>query len=315
MATTFAELKKTRGDSLKKLTEKMAANTKPQGESSSYDDNRFWTLTVDKTGNGKAVIRFLPAPQGEDNEWAQTFSHAFQGPTGAWYIENSLATVGKEDPVAELNRALWNTGLEVNKNRARAQKRKLNYYANIFVVSDPAKPENDGKVFLFKFGKQIFDLLQAAAVPPEEEDEEDEETVKRDPFDPFDPWTGADLTLRASIDTKTKMRTYVKSKFGKNKPISEDNKETERIWLACHPLAPFTDAENTKMFKTYDQLKTRLNLVLGVGSAAQTAAAPVGPKAIENNTLPIEESPFVDDVETDEDKEAMALFNKLAKKG
>lgn len=315
MATTFAELKKTRGDSLKKLTEKMAANTKPQGESSSYDDNRFWTLTVDKAGNGKAVIRFLPAPQGEDNEWAQTFSHAFQGPTGAWYIENSLATVGKEDPVAELNRALWNTGLEVNKNKARAQKRKLNYYANILVVSDPAKPENDGKVFLFKFGKQIFDLLQAAAVPPEDEDDDEEEdTPKREPFDPFDPWTGADLTLRASIDTKTKMRTYAKSKFGKNKPISEDNKETERIWLACHPLAPFTDAENNKMFKTYDQLKTRLNLVLGVGSAAQTAAA-VSPKAIETASLPIEESPFVDDVETDEDKEAMALFNKLAKQG
>jgi len=169
---------------------------------------------------------------------------------------------------------------------------------------------------LFKFGKQIFDLLQEAAVPPEPEDEDDEEVVKREPFDPFDPWAGADLTLRATIDTKTKMRTYAKSKFAKCKPISDDNKECERIWLACYPLAPFSDAENTKMFKTYDQLKTRLNLVLGVGSNAQTASAPSASKAIDNSSLPMEDSPFVDDVpDSDEDKEAMALFNKLAKQG
>lgn len=319
MATSFADLKKNRKQSLTKLTDKLKTADQKQQNNFASDQDKFWTLTVDKTGNGKATIRFLPAPAGEEDAYVRTFSHAFQGPTGMWYIENSLATVGKEDPVAELNRTLWNTGLEVNRNKARAQKRRLNYYSNILVVSDPANPENEGKVFLFKYGKSIFDMLQHAAIPPEQDPDEDTYTDTVCPwrtsadegFDPFCLWEGADLNLRATIDTKTKMRTYEKSKFSKPTPVAEKEAVAEGIWSQCHPLAPFIDPENSKMYKSYDQLKTRLNIVTGVAAAAQLPTAQAGAERTADNPLASDESPFVED---DEDREAAEMFRQLAAK-
>jgi len=256
---SFASLKKasSAGSSLSKLTREIEKINQPQAGSGA--DERLWKPEMDKSGNGYAVIRFLPAPDGEDMPWAKVWSHAFKGPGGQWYIENSLTTMGKDDPVSELNRQLWNSGRDSDKEVARAQKRKLSYYSNIYVVSDPAHPENEGKVFLYKYGKKIFDKL-AEAMQPAFADET--------PIDPFNFWQGADFKLK--IRKVEGYWNYDKSEFASPSTLGDfDDDKLEAIWKQAYSLSEFEDAKN---FKTYEQLKARLDLVLG-----NTAPAPSRP--------------------------------------
>jgi hypothetical protein len=247
---SFASLKKASaaGNTFAKLTREIDKLNQPAAGSSA--DERFWKPELDKSGNGYAVIRFLPAPDGEEMPWAKVWSHAFKGPGGQWYIENSLTTLGKDDPVGELNRELWNSGRDSDKEIARAQKRKLSYYSNIYVVSDPAHPENEGRVFLYKFGKKIFDKLVEAMQPA---------FADETPIDPFNFWTGADFKLK--IRKVDGYWNYDKSEFASAGTLGnfEDDK-LEGIWKQGYSLAEFEDPKN---FKSYEQLQARLNLVLG----------------------------------------------------
>jgi hypothetical protein len=246
---SFATLKKRSGTSLEKLVQE-AEKLNKQGPGA---DERFWKPELDKSGNGYAVIRFLPAPDGEDLPWAKVYSHAFQGP-GGWYIENSLTTVNKKDPVGEVNRKLWNSGIDSDKDIARKQKRKLSYYANIQVVRDPAHPENEGKVFLYKFGKKIYDKI-TAAMQPEFEDET--------PINPFDLWEGANFKLK--ICKVAGFWNYDKSEFDSVSALDTDDAKLEAIWKSEHSLTAFTSDDQ---FKTYEELETRLNEVLGTNKRA-----------------------------------------------
>ena len=243
---SFSDLKKQSrlGNLTSKLTkeiEKMNTN------GSNSADERLWKLEVDKAGNGYAVIRFLPAPNGEELPWAKVWSHAFQGP-GGWYIENSLTTLGQKDPVSEHNRLLWNSGNDADKDLARKQKRKLTYISNIYVVKDPTNPENEGKVFLYKFGKKIFDKL-TAAMQPEFEDET--------AIDPFDFWQGANFKLKAK--NVAGYRNYDSSEFATSSALLDDDDALEALWKKQYSLAEFTTADQ---FKSYADLETRLNRVL-----------------------------------------------------
>tara|TARA_B100000965_G_scaffold381946_1_gene379875 strand:+ start:442 stop:1356 length:915 start_codon:yes stop_codon:yes gene_type:complete len=251
---SFASLKKasSKGDTFAKLSREIDKLNQPAAGSSA--DERFWKPELDKSGNGYAVIRFLPAPDGEDMPWAKVWSHAFKGPGGQWYIENSLTTLGKDDPVGELNRELWNSGRDSDKEVARAQKRKLSYYSNIYVVQDPVHPENEGRVFLYKFGKKIFDKLVEAMQPA---------FADESPVDPFNFWKGADFKLK--IRKVDGYWNYDKSEFAAPKVLGNfDDDKLEGIWKEGYSLAEF---EDTKNFKTYEQLSARLNLVLGKTTA------------------------------------------------
>ena len=249
---SFSSLKKRSGTSLERLVQE-AEKLNKQGPGA---DERFWKPELDKSGNGYAVIRFLPAPDGEELPWAKVYSHAFQGP-GGWYIENSLTTVNKKDPVGEVNRKLWNSGIDSDKDIARKQKRKLSYYANIQVVRDPAHPENEGKVFLYKFGKKIYDKI-TAAMQPEFEDET--------PINPFDLWEGANFKLK--ICKVAGFWNYDKSEFDSPSALASDDAELEAIWKKEYSLTSFTADDQ---FKSYEELQTRLNEVLGTN---KRAAAP-----------------------------------------
>ena len=211
-------------------------------------DERFWKPEVDASGNGYAVIRFLPAPEGETVPWAKVYSHAFQGP-GGWYIENSLTTLGDKDPVGEVNRRLWNDGTEEGKDVARRQKRKLSYYSNIQVIKDPKHPENEGKVFLYKYGKKIHDKI-LAAMQPEFQDET--------PINVFDLWEGANFKLK--IKKVAGFWNYDSSEFDSVSALSSDDTELEATWKQEHSLEAFTARDQ---FKSYEDLEKRLNLVLG----------------------------------------------------
>ena len=248
---SFASLKKSSRSSIASLTKELEKlNTKGGGNG---PDERLWKPEVDKAGNGYAVIRFLPAPTGEELPWAQVWSHAFQGP-GGWYIENSLTTLGQNDPVGELNRILWNSGLDTDKDVARKQKRKLSYYSNILVVKDPLHPENEGRVFLYKYGKKIHDKL-VEAMKPQFEDEE--------PINPFDFWKGADFKLK--IVKQDGYWNYDRSEFASPSVLGDyEDAKLEEIYNQEYSLAAFTNAEN---FKPYEALEKRLNLVLGKNKA------------------------------------------------
>jgi hypothetical protein len=250
-------------DSLKKqsklgsLTEKLVKEVEKMNTGSGGADDRFWKPEMDKTGVGSAIIRLLPAPEGEDLPWVKMYSHAFQGP-GGWFIENSLTTLGQKDPVSEHNRELWNSGSEKDKETVRKQKRKLNYYSNIYVVKDPLHPENEGKVFLFKFGKKIFDKI-LNAMQPEFEDEE--------PMNPYDFWTGANFRLK--IRKVEGYWNYDKSEFDKPSPLLDDDDALEALWKKEYSLSAIVAADQ---FKSYDDLQKRLNYVLGQKSAARAVA-------------------------------------------
>ena len=257
--TSLSELRSNRGnfDTLMKEVEKIA---NPQGQENSRDDERFWQPTVDKAGNGYAVIRFLAAPKGEEMPWARVWSHGFKGPTGKWYIENSLTTIGKPDPVSELNNELWNSGTDANKNVAREQKRRLSYIVNVLVVQDPSNPANEGKIKLFKFGKKIFDKIKDAMQP---------EFPGEEPVNPFDFWKGANFKLK--IRNVEGYRNYDKSEFEPVSVLSDDDAKIEAIWNQQYSLVDFLDARH---FKSYEELKKKLEGVLsGVPAAVRHAEA------------------------------------------
>ena len=243
---SFANLKKQ--SSLGSLTAKLVKEVEKMNNSASSGDDRVWKLECDKSGNGYAVIRFLPAPNGEDLPFVKLYSHAFQS-SGGWYIENSLTTMNQKDPVSELNSELWNNGTDAGKELARKQKRKLTYVSNIYVVKDPANPDNEGKVFLYKFGKKIFDKI-TSAMQPEFQDET--------PIDPFDFWQGANFKLKAK--NVAGYRNYDSSEFAAPGALLDDDDAMEAVWKKQYSLAELVAADQ---FKTYDELKKRLDYVLG----------------------------------------------------
>ena len=250
---SFASLKKASqaGNTFEKLTREIEKINQPQTTGA---DERLWKPELDKSGNGYAVIRFLPSPDGEDMPWAKIWSHSFKGPGGQWYIENSLTTLGKDDPVSELNRELWNSGRDADKATARTQKRKLSYYSNIYVVSDPVHPENEGKVFLYKYGKKIFDKLVEAMQPA---------FADETPLDPFNLWEGADFKLK--IRKVDGYWNYDKSEFAAPATLGGfDDATLEETWKKSYSLNEFEAAKN---FKTYEALQARLSLVLGTRPA------------------------------------------------
>ena len=276
-------------------------------KASSSSDDRLWKPSVDKAGNGFAVIRFLPAHPNCELPWAQVWSHAFQGP-GGWYIENSLTTIGKDDPVGELNRSLWNSGSDADKEVARKQKRKLSYYANIYVVKDSNNPENEGRVFLYKFGKKIYDKI-TAAMQPEFEDE--------DPINPFDFWKGANFKLK--IKNVAGYWNYDSSEFGRSEPLLDDDEELETIYNKLYDLSEFTAPDQ---FKSYDDLKKRLDAVLG---NKQQLRRP-DPEVVEEEdnrggsiddeltrlSSAASKTPVVEDTTDEDEDDALSYFQKLA---
>lgn len=255
---SFAALKKNRSASIDKLVG--AAQALGGGEKGGKgEESNMWKPSVDKAGNGYAVIRFLPAPEGEDVPWARFWDHGFQGPTGKWYIEKSLTTIGQPDPVSELNSKLWNSGIESDKDQVRKQKRRQHYAANILVISDPANPDNEGKVFLFQFGKKIFDKIMDV-LQPQFQDEE--------PVNPFDFWEGADFKLK--IRNVEGYRNYDKSEFSAPSELfGGDDEKLEGVYKQLHSLAAYTDPKN---FKSYEELSRKLTMVLGGSSAPMRTA-------------------------------------------
>ena len=309
----FKDLKSTSKTSYQTLAGEMEKMGK---KSESYKDDRFWKPALDKTNNGYAVLRFLPAPDGEDLPWARIWTHGFRG-VGGWYIENSLTTIGLKDPVSEMNSQLWQTGSDSDKNLARDRKRRLSYISNVFIVSDPKNPENEGKIFLYKYGKKIFEKVQEA-MSPQFQDEK--------PVNPFDFWNGADFKLK--VREVGGFVNYDKSEFASAAPLlGGDDKALEALWKKEYSLKEFTDAKN---FKSYDELKDRLNQVLGsdirasgdavksMGGAAAAAAQfgseeddePVAPpskfRAAASKPLP-KASKVEEDTE-----DALSYFEKLA---
>lgn len=300
---SFASMKKSRSDQLNKLTNELNKMNAPQGEKS--DDDRFWKPEVDKAGNGYAIIRFLPAPEGEDVPYVRIWDHGFQGPGGQWYIEKSLTTLGQKDPVSEYNSELWATGTKANQEIVRKQKRRLSFISNIYVIKDPAHPENEGKVFLYQYGKKIFDKI-TAAMNPEFEDEE--------AINPFDLWEGANFAIK--IRKVEGYRNYDKSEFAKAAPLLDSDEELEAVWNQEHPLQPFVDPSQ---FKSYDELKTKLYRVLALdGSApkAQTHAEDEAPWNDEPATTAAAKpaktaAPPRQEVDLGDDDD-LAFFKKLA---
>ena len=290
---SFAELKRKSQSSfsfLQKELEKSSSNKNV--------DERFWKPEVDASGNGYAVIRFLPAPDKETVPWAKLYSHAFQGP-GGWYIENSLTTIGDKDPVGEVNRRLWNSGEDADKETARKQKRKLSYYSNILVIKDPTHPENEGKVFLYKYGKKIHDKI-LAAMQPEFQDEE--------PVNVFDLWEGANFKLK--IKKVAGFWNYDSSEFDSVSAISADDDELEEIWKKEYSLESFTSRDQ---FKSYEDLERRLNLVLGIGQRPVTSTPTVDDEEFEPIPTPVAAAPSpVKEEAVVDDDDALSYFAKLA---
>ena len=287
---SLASLK--RKNNLDSLLDAAQKENAPQ-EKKSYVDERLWRPQLDKSGNGYAVIRFLPPCDGENLPWAKLWSHAFQGPTGQWYIENSLTTLSQKDPVSEHNTRLWNSGVESDKEIARKQKRKLQYYSNIYVVSDTKNPANEGKVFLYRFGKKIFDKLMEAMQPAFEDET---------PINPFDFWKGANFKLK--IRKVDGYWNYDKSEFDNVSTLSDNDDELEKVYKSQYSLNEFTAPTN---FKSYDELKTRLDMVLSGTVAVSTVETlmedePTAPVVVDTKAVSA----------TDDEDDAMSYFEKLA---
>mgnify|MGYP001360077089 FL=1 len=285
-----------RANTLDKLLSQVQAESAPQ-EKKSYVDERLWKPELDKSGNGYAVIRFLPAPEGEELPWVKVWKHAFQGPTGKWFIENSLTTLNQKDPVSEYNSQLWNSGLESDKEIARKQKRKLEYYSNIYVVSDSKHPENEGKVFLFRYGKKIFDKMMAA-MQPEFEDET--------PINPFDFWEGANFKLK--IRKVDGYWNYDASSFETVSALKDNDDDLNAIWKTQYSLQEFLAPTN---FKSYDELKKRLDDVLS-GTVTASAAAMMDEDVVETPVMKSEPAPSIPSVDATDEDDTMSYFQKLA---
>lgn len=308
---SFADLKRNRVSDIARLTAQ-AEKAAGGGGEKSYTDDRLWSPTVDKAGNGYAVIRFLPAGSGEDLPWVRYWDHGFKGPTGRWYIENSLTSIGKNDPVSEINTTLWNSGREEDKEIARARKRRLHYVSNILVISDPANPANDGKVFLFKYGKKIFDKI-LDKMQPQFQDEK--------PIDPFNFWEGCNFKLK--IVNVEGYRNYDKSQFDSVTPLfNGDEAKLEAVYNQLHPLKEFLDPKN---YKTYEELKKKLHEVLGEeGLVLPTAEAVKLDEKAEAPKIKAAAAPSFASASTptpanaavdDDEGDTLSYFAKLAKEG
>ena len=296
MNTSIAALKRSKSN-LDTLIGELSKVAEPQKQKNSYADDRFWKPELDKTGNGYAVLRFLPAVKDEDLPWARLWSHAFQGP-GGWFIENSLTTLNKKDPVSESNSLLWNSGVEADKDIARKRKRKLSYIANVLIVSDSKHPENEGQIKLFKFGKKIFDKI-TEAMKPEFEDE--------NPINPFDFWEGANFKLK--IRKVDGFWNYDKSEFDSSSAIADNDESIEEIWNKQFPLKPFLAPEN---FKSYDELKAKLDKVL-TGSGNSGTAEDVAIPPVTQAVAPVVQETVDTSSPVDDDSdETLDYFSKLA---
>ena len=291
---SFSDMKqrsKTNLASLIKETEKISNPNSGFGEV----DDRYWRPELDKSGNGYAVVRFLPSPEGEDLPWARIWNHGFQGP-GGWYIENSLTTLGQKDPVSEHNSTLWNSGIEANKEVARKQKRRLNYTSNVYIIKDPAHPENEGQVKLYRFGKKIFDKINDL-MNPEFEDES--------PVNPFDLWAGANFKMK--IRKVEGYSNYDKSEFEASSALLEDDDKMEEIWKSENSLKELVSEDK---FKSFDELQTKLNRVLGLGSEFSPT-----PKSVDvpfDGGKPYTAPPKPAVESTNDGDESMDYFQKLA---
>jgi len=291
---SFSNLKKSSRSSIADLTNEADKINK---KSESYKDDRFWRPELDKSSNGFAVIRFLPAPNEENLPWARLFSHGFQGP-GGWYIENSRTTLGEKDPVSEMNTQLWNSGIESDKDIARKRKRRLNYISNILVISDPANPQNEGKVFLYKYGKKIFDKINEA-MQPEFEDET--------PINPFDFWAGANFKLK--VRKVAGFINYDKSEFDSQSELFDgDDTKLEELWKTQYALSEFTDTSN---FKSYDELNTRLKAVIG-DDIRSTESAVKSTAADEDMDEKWDNKSTSTSDDSDDSGDALSYFEKLA---
>ena len=301
---TLSDLRNQRGnfDNLMKEVEKIS---NPKSNYKQGDD-REWKPTVDKAGNGYAVIRFLPLSKGATDTgvpWVRVFNHGFQGPGGKWYIENSLTTLNKPDPVSELNTELWNSGVDANREIARKQKRRLNYWANIMVVEDPGNPDNEGKVFIYKFGKKIFDKIQDV-LKPEFQDEK--------PVNPFDFWEGANFKLK--IRQVEGYRNYDKSEFDSPSAIKEDDAQIEAVWNQQYDLGTLVAEDQ---FKSYDELKAKLDMVLGTKTVAtaETISAQTNDAADDNFVEAAQAQPTVSEpapAVADDEDDTLSYFKQLA---
>ena len=299
MTINFEALKNNRKSNFDKLTSELNKlnSTVPQDNT---NDDRYWKPDVDKAGNGYAIIRFLPAPAGEDMPFVRIWDHGFQGP-GGWYIEKSLTTLQKPDPVSEYNTKLWNTGTELNKDLVRKQKRRLSYFSNILVVNDPTRPDNNGKVFLFKYGKKIWDKINEAMHP---------QFADEKAINPFDFWDGANFKLK--IRQVEGYRNYDKSEFDSPSPVADSDEAIKKIWESQHSLTELIDP---KHFKSYEELKMRLEKALGNIDGGTTPRAidedeafPTPTKTAPAPSIPKQESkPWNDD-----DDEDLSFFKNLA---
>jgi hypothetical protein len=297
---SFSDLKKQ--SSMGSLTEKLIKQVEKLNDSGSKDDDRLWKPVMDKGGTGSAVIRFLPAPEGCDLPWAQVWSHAFQG-TGGWLIDNCLTTLGQNCPVCEANRELWNTGSKDNQNIVRDRKRKLSYFSNIYVVKDPANPANEGRVFLYKFGKKIFDKI-TASMQPEFDDEE--------PINPFDFWKGANFKLK--LVKKDGYWNYDKSEFASPSALRDDDDELEAIYKSLNNLNDFVAPSE---FKSYEDLKKRLEYTLGIkGTPKYQDPETIGEDEEVEVSRPVKESvsvrPSSSSSDDENEDDALSYFSKLA---
>ena len=300
-------LRKMKNSDFGKITAEFEKIANPSSETKSYQDDRFWKLDPDKAGNASATIRFLPRTEGDELPWVKIFSHGFQGPTGKWYIENSLTTIGENDPVGELNSRLWNSSGDDNspeRKQARAQKRKLSYIANILVVNDPKHPENEGKVFLFKFGKKIFDKIMDKARPTFEDE---------DPVNVFDLWDGADFKLR--MKKVEGYPNYDQSAFASPSPVmGGDEQKILKAVNSQHKLGEFLDKKN---FKTYEELSRKLASVLNTDAAPVKSAAQMSEEDEPEKEVVVQKKatsvkvqrPKADE---DDDEDAISYFQKIA---
>ena len=303
---SFANLKKNRKNQLSKLVSEAEKLTKGR----SFNDDRIWKPTTDKAGNGYAIIRFLPSKD-DGTPWVRYLDYGFQGPTGLWYIEKSLTTINKDDPVSEFNSQLWNSGVEDDKEQARKQKRRLKYVSNIYVIKDGANPDNEGKVFLYEYGKKIYDKINDAMFPQYEDEEA---------MNPFDMWEGANFRLK--IRMFEGYPNYDKSEFDSSEPLLDDDDKMEEIFNQQHSLQELLDEKN---FKSYAELKTKLYRVLNLSGSSIDASRTAEDDVDEDLDMSklgkeaaapsIKETPYTskEDTSVEEEDDDLAFFKDLAK--
>ena len=296
-------LRKLRNNDFSKIISEFEKVTNPGASSKSFEDDRYWKMEKDKAGNGSAVIRFLPTVEGDALPWVRIFNHGFQGPTGRWYIENSLTTIGEKDPLSDLNAKLWNSDSEANKELARKQKRRLSYTCNILVISDPKHPENEGQVKLFKFGKKIFEMIQDRMIPTFEDEE---------PINAFHLWEGANFKLR--IRQADGWPSYDKSEFDSPSPVFDgDEEKLVALVNKQFPLREFIDKKN---FKTFDELSRKLADVLNLDASPVTTASAISERVSsmepsQPKSMPAPQPKTVAEVSND-DEDILSYFKSIA---